>query len=100
MYDKVFVASDNFESIDRLRVIFGDRIIFYDVKFRTKNYKDPVLCYNVDDKLLHGEEVLVESHLLSMCKHLVCINSNVSLNALYINPNLTFELLHRSESGG
>ena len=52
------------------------------------------------DKLKHGEDVLIETTLLSKCNHLICINSNVAAAALYMNPSMTFDMIHRSVYGG
>jgi len=100
-YDIVFIASDNFESINFFSEKFPN-ICFYETNIRMNKMNDGCLAlYNPsNDKLKHGEDVLIEAYLLSNCHHLICINSNVAAAALYINPNMTYDLIHRSLQGG
>lgn len=98
-YDCIFVASDNFESINFIKNNFSN-VFFYDTDIRTNTINDSCLVYQEHDKLKHGEDVLIECHLLSKCNHLICTNSNVALTALYLNPNMTYDLIYRSEVGG
>lgn len=98
-FDSIFVASDNFESINFIKNNF-DNVFFYETHIRTNSINDLCLVYHEHNKLDHGEDVLIECHLLSKCNHLICINSNVALSALYLNPNMTYDLIYRSEYGG
>lgn len=105
-YDKIYLATDNNETIVRMRELYGDKVCFYDTTIRANNFVDKVVVFddrlikNDQDKVKHGEDVLIEAYLLSKCDHLICINSNVPLASLYINPNSTFDLLGRTAIGG
>jgi len=100
-FDMIYVASDNQESIDNIKNTFNN-VIFYDTNIRRNNINDSVLCYDLknEDKVKHGQDVLVECSILSKCDHLICINSNVAAAALYMNPHMTFDLIYRSPEGG
>lgn len=98
-FDCIFVASDNFESINYIKSNF-DNVYHYETQLRMNNASDNCLVYNVSDGLKHGEDVLIECTLLSKCNHLICINSNVALCALYMNPEMSYDLIHRSAIGG
>jgi len=99
-YDKIYLATDNFETLNLLKGIYGDKLFHYETDIRMPNFKGPVLCFNTDDKLKHGEDVLIEMFLLSNCDHLISINSNVPLFALYYNKDLSYDMVHRSGGGG
>lgn len=52
-----------------------------------------------DDKIQHGKDLLVEVHLLTGCKEIVCLNSNVAAAACYINPESKIHLIERVHGG-
>jgi hypothetical protein len=97
----IYVASDNQESIDIIKNTFNN-VIFYNTNIRRNSMNDNVLCYGLknEDKVKHGQDVLIECCILSKCNHLICINSNVDAAALYMNPHMTFDLIYRSPEGG
>lgn len=101
-FDVIFVASDNFESINFIKNNFKN-VCNYETELRMNNINESVLCRNIyepNNKLKHGEDVLIETYILSKCDHLICINSNVAASALYINPDMTYDMIYRSEHGG
>jgi hypothetical protein len=100
-FDMIYVASDNEESINHIKNNF-DNVISYQTDIRAKNINDNVLCSNLsnDKKVKHGQDVFVECILLSKCEHLICINSNVAAVSLYMNPNMSFDLVCRVRDGG
>lgn len=103
-FDAVFVASDNMEAIELIKNSFKN-VYFYNTNIRMPKYNDGVLCNNLNvivggNKLKHGEDVLIECILLSKCNHLICINSNVAATALYMNPEMTYNMIYRSPHGG
>lgn len=100
-YDKIYVASDNEESIKYIESNLNN-VCYYNTDIRKKTINEDVLCRGLsrDKKIKHGQDVLIECLLLSNCHHLVCINSNVAASALYINPYMSYDLIHRSEVGG
>lgn len=93
----IFVCSDNFESIDVLKNTF-ENVSFYPSIHRQNKYTNEYpICIDKSlkavDKKVHGEEVLIESILLSKCDKIVCTTSNVSLFALLYNPDSDFILV-------
>lgn len=100
-FDKVYVASDNQQSIDYIANHF-DNVCFYDTDIRKKDINEDVLCRNLsnDLRVKHGQDVFVESLLLSKCNHLISVNSNVAAAALYFNPYMTYNMIYRCEVGG
>lgn len=98
-YDNIYIMSDNFESIEIISKEYRN-CFCYPTNLRMQKLSDPVLAFSVDNPLKHGEDVLVETYLLSMCKEIICVNSNVSAMALFLNPMMDCNLLHRSRMGG
>jgi len=97
-HNMIYLATDNEETIDKIKKRYGEKMCFFETE-RMKKYKDPVLCYTIKDKIKHAEDVITEVYLLSKCNHLICINSNVPLTSLYINNNMSFDLIYRSKYG-
>jgi hypothetical protein len=101
-YDKIFVASDNKESINIINSNF-ENVCYYHTELRNDNIGaiSPV-CHVVNgtDKIKHGQDVLIEAYLLSKCNRLICINSNVAGMACYLNPSMPIDLLSRQPAGG
>jgi hypothetical protein len=101
-YKKIFVASDNHEAIIKINEAF-DNVCFYETNLRAENLnsRSPV-CHIVsgDDKIKHGEDVLIECLLLSKCNEIICINSNVAGAACLFNPNMVINLVTRIHGGG
>ena len=101
-YDKIYIASDNKESINIINSKF-ENVCWYHTELRTENISDSApVCHIVhdNDKVKHGHDVLIESFLLSKCNRLICINSNVAGMAGYLNPTMPIDLLCRQPSGG
>jgi hypothetical protein len=101
-YKKIFVASDNHEAIIKIKEAFNN-VCFYETNLRAENINSvsPV-CHIVsgDDKIKHGQDVLIECLLLSKCNEIICINSNVAGAACLFNPNMIINLLTRIHGGG
>lgn len=100
-YDVIFVASDSSEAINYFKKKYNN-VVSYETEIRMTNMNMGVLPRNlkVEDMEKHVEDVIVECFILSNCNHIVCINSNVAAAALYLNPEVTFNLIHRVEQGG
>jgi hypothetical protein len=86
---KIFVASDNNESLIKLQKEFGDDLVFVKDFIRGKTeiedtYKTIFLPYLKDKKL--WVEAFIEMLLLSKCGTLICRSSNVN-NASIIYSN-------------
>ncbi len=94
----LYIASDNNEAIGEIIKDFrgkvGKIIIYPSVRMPKYFSKDPI-CLTSATGPKHGEEVLIETILLSKCSHLICTDSNVSAGAMYINPNMSIDYLNR-----
>ena len=92
LYDSVFVASDSQEICFKLKTIYGSKIILYDSIKSSSSC--PVHHYRPhagDVAYKTGEDVIIESHLLSKSDLLLCFPlSNVNSFAIYKNLNLPF----------
>jgi hypothetical protein len=101
-YDGIYVASDNIESINRIKNEFKN-VVWFDTNLRAEHLTshEPV-CHIVSgaDKIKHGKDVWVEVSLLSACSRLICINSNVAAMGAYMNPDIKIDLLIRQHGGG
>lgn len=101
-YTKIFVASDNIESINYIKERFIN-VLNYDTNLRQKYLtSSSPICHNVTghQKVKHGMDVLVESILLAKCNKIICVNSNVAGMACYLNPGMKFELISYQIDGG
>jgi hypothetical protein len=105
-YDKIYLATDNNETIDKMKQIYKDKICYYETNLRSEKFIDKVVIFNegvvrnLDDKYKQGQDVLVEATLLSKCDHLICISSGVALSVLLMNPYMSFDLIGRPAVGG
>mgnify|MGYP003644664249 CR=1 FL=1 len=94
----LYIASDNNEAIAVIIKNFRqaiEKIIVYPAVRMPKYYaKDPI-CLTSATGPKHGEEVLIESYIMSRASHLICTDSNVAAAAAYINPDLKIHFLNR-----
>jgi hypothetical protein len=100
-YEKIFIASDNQESINLFCNKF-DNVIFYETSLRMDNMNNPQpIFHNVfgEDKVKQGKDVLIESILMSKCDRIICVNSNVSAYSCYLNPEIKINLVRKSLAG-
>jgi hypothetical protein len=85
---RVFVASDNYESIEKLKKILGDKLFYVDNFIRGKNENENTAnlqLVNFKNKKL-WEEAFIEMLLLSKCGTLICRSSNVNnVSIIYSN---------------
>ena len=107
-YDKVFLATDNVQVLNRFMEAYGDDLIFQEQVFRSKTSPDskgseihkqhgyyPKAKRKDKSKIARhmGEEVLSDAILLSKCSDMVHGQSNVSTAVGYINPELEMHYL-------
>lgn len=82
-YDKVFLATDDSEAIDKFRNRFKDRLVFYEDVIRSKG--DDTVMHSVMDRENHhyllGYEVLRDMYTLAACDGLIAGLSQVSYAA-------------------
>ena len=77
---KIFLSSDNKESIKKLKLEFGDDVIYLDGFIRGEKESEDTLKLQLDNfrnnKL--WEEAFIEMILLSKCGKLICRTSNLN----------------------
>jgi hypothetical protein len=94
-YDVIFVISDEFSYIESLLKKFGSKVVYYEDAIReTLDRKDMILLPGDDHKLKNkykqGEDVIIDSFLLSNASFIICPYSNVSTFSHFKNPNSQF----------
>ena len=84
----IFVASDNEESILKLKAIFGNRISYVPnlIRAKTEIEDSSVLQLNSFKSTKFWQEAFLEMLLLSKCSTLICRTSNVA-NMAIISSN-------------
>jgi len=94
----LYIASDNNEAIGEIistfKSVTNKIIIHPSVRMPKYFSKDPI-CLTSATGPKHGEEVLIETILLSRCDHLICTDSNVAASALYFNADMSVDYLNR-----
>ena len=85
---KIFVASDNYESLDKLKKEFKDRIVYIPDFIRGLKESDDTAKLQLDHfkDSKFWEEAFIEMIILSKCGLLICRSSNLS-NASIIYSN-------------
>lgn len=77
---KIFVASDNDESLEKIKNIYSDKVFFVPNMIRAKNEIDDSYQLQIDN--MENEDFWIQSfldmYLLSKCKKLICRTSNLS----------------------
>ena len=83
---KIFVATDQEQFLNRVIAKYGDRVISYQ-SIRTRGIRNP---FELSDGNAYrkGEDVLIDSLLLSRCDYLLKCTSAVGEFAMYFNPEL------------
>jgi len=91
-HDIIYCASDEYSRYNMLKVVFGDKVVTYE---SIKSDNDRPLHYRNDvSKYKIGEDVIIESFLLSKTDFLFCCgNSNVNYLSRAINPTLQSQTL-------
>ena len=88
IYDKIFVASDNRESIFKLKKIYGNMIISYDDFLRVNGENDDIsnLILSNFNNINFWEDTFIEMLLLSECGTLIHRVSNfANMTKIYAN---------------
>jgi hypothetical protein len=88
--DRIFVASDNMESIDRIGKVFGN-VVYYDCRFREKKevFKDDSMHVKNFTNPLLWEEAFVEMLLLGKGCQFLCRVSNLANAAIIFSDTIT-----------
>jgi hypothetical protein len=90
-YDKIFLATDEEQSVNSFRDRYEDKLITYP-SIRSPMGSREGTHYSVGLKQPYkmGEDVVVETYLLSRCDFLIKTVSNVSNVALMINKDIEY----------
>ena len=85
---KIFVASDNNESLLKLKSLYNDDIVYVDgfLRGETENEDTLLLQTNHLKDVTFWEEAFIDMLLLSKCETLICRSSNFN-NASIIYSN-------------
>ncbi|MDR3646568.1 MAG: hypothetical protein P4L22_03430 [Candidatus Babeliales bacterium] len=86
-----FIATDEENIIKLAQSCLSSKVVFYDA--HRSNNSNPVWKVFKQNKALLGEEILIESQLLSKCDYFIHTISNVSIAVCYFNPSLKNILL-------
>jgi hypothetical protein len=99
-FDRVFVATDQQQYVDRLRSRYGARLIHQDC-LRSTDGRNPMWLQR-RSPAAQGKEVLLDALLLSRCAFMLKSPSAVSEFAHYFRPTLRSLDLneHRTEFAG
>lgn len=97
-YDMLYLMSDNYQSIEIVKNYFKDfPIYFIKDMIRSNNSLDnPIFRNNNNkstDKYKLGEDIIIETELLSNCDKIIITNSNISSYCLVNNLNIEFKYL-------
>ena len=81
---KIFVASDNNESIKKLQTLFGNRILYVPELIRAEKEVENSIKLQLDNfrKDRFWREAFIEMLLLSKCSKLICRTSNLANMAI------------------
>lgn len=88
---KIFLCTDSRLTLEWMKKEFPEKIVHYDsdlVSFEENMYNTAMIC----DSYKNGEDVLIESILLSKCNRLIRTISNVSSFAIILNPYISNHL--------
>lgn len=89
-----FIASDNHESIQKLKQIFGDKIKYIPQMIRCEKESDDSTMLQIDNfkNEQFWVEAFIEMLILSKCKKIICRTSNL-INASIIHSNNINEII-------
>lgn len=81
-YEQIFVATDEVDALEKLRVAFGDRVIFYEDVLRSNDRRAVhfLPANRENHQYLMGREVLRDMLTLAECDGLIAGISNVSIS--------------------
>ena len=93
-YDILYVMSDNIESIIKLKDLYKDKLFYLpDIIRSDKENGIPPHRMKGLDKYILGENILIETLLLSKCDHTILTNSNIANFIICNNINQKFEFI-------
>ena len=91
-YDSIFIATDEINIVEKFKENFDNVITFDHIRIDSNvglHFSD----FPQDEKIILGDQVLIDAHTLSKCKTIIGKTSNVSNYARILNPML--EILYQ-----
>jgi hypothetical protein len=85
-YDKIFVVTEEYQYLEYLKKYYPKKIIFCNV-YRTRKLDAFKHYPRINHRYKLGREILIETLLLSCCKGLTFVKSNVSSAAIVFSKN-------------
>jgi hypothetical protein len=98
-YDNLFVATDDSHIISLLQKRYGEKLLYHSAE-RSEDEQAVHLNRGIEDRYKLGLEVLVDCYCLSLCRHAILLQSNISYATLLFNPHLPYTLLERAAVKG
>jgi len=90
----LYVMSDNHDIIIALEKIYNDKLFYIEDIIRSSdNIHLTILEKDKYDKYKLGEDVLIETVLLSKCDKIIITSSNVSNYAMVLNPYIKYHYI-------
>ena len=91
-YDRIFLATDDEDTVHFYSQKYGDKLIFHNFN-RSTGQTSIHGGENISNGYELGKEALLDCYSLSLCKHLILSQSNLSYCALILNPEIPYHLL-------
>ena len=88
-FTKIFLATDNPDSLESFRKRYGDKIVVYSTQHKVT--VAGIRFMKTDNRRILAEEVMIDCLLLSKCGYLIHGASNISTVAKYFNKFLPAE---------
>lgn len=91
LYDKILLCTDEEYSVAEFKQKYGDKIITYNsIRTTERNNIGIHQSIGLSNPYKMGEDVIIETYLMSQSDLLIKTVSNVSNSALFINPSLKY----------
>jgi len=94
-FDLLYVMSDNYEVLNILINSFNNKIYYINDVIRANNKTS--FCVHSDNNIKNryklGEDILIETMLLSKCDTVLLSNSNISNFVLCVNPEIKYHIM-------
>lgn len=94
-FDYLFVATDDNKVIELLSQRYTSKLI-YNNAARSNNDEAVHSNLSIANRYELGLEALIDCYCLSLCRHSILIQSNISYAALLFNPKLSYNLLEKA----
>ena len=91
-YDSIFITTDEDGVVEKFKDRFSDVELYYNDHQRTDSKSG--LHYSIEaqpnspERVLAGDEVLIDATTLSKCKTIICKSSNITNYARVLNPSI------------